>query len=199
MSLKINHLVYFIPLLLYVIIFSGGFKSFANFNFSSTPFSTIAIYTFKYFTLSFFEEFLFRGLILGLFLSALPKTKEGVFLSVLLSSLFFGVVHIVNLWSIENQTLKGVLNQIYAATCLGVMYGAIYVRTKNLILLGVFHFLTNFFASIGELNFIQQPEIQVLSTDETLLEIVINEILRLVIFGIPLFIGSFLILKTDSQ
>ena len=41
----------------------------------------------------------------------------------MLSGLIFGLMHIINLWSFDNQTIKGVLNQVYATACFGIMYG----------------------------------------------------------------------------
>jgi CAAX protease family protein len=195
-SFNLKNLKYYLPLIFYIIIFSGGFKDFLNFNFSSLDFSTLFSYTLKYFSSSFLEEFLFRGFILGLFLLNFPITKNGIFKSIALSSLFFGLMHIINLWTIENQTVKAMLNQVYATTCFGFMYGATYIKTRSLLTLGILHFISNFFSMIVELSFVNNPSIE---ENKTLINIIISEIFRIIIFGVPLIIGLFLIYNTNEK
>jgi len=54
-------------------------------------------------------------------------------------------MHIINLWTIEGQSIKGVLNQVYATTFFGVMYGATYLKTRSILTLGILDFISNFF------------------------------------------------------
>jgi membrane protease YdiL (CAAX protease family) len=153
----------------------------------------------KYFSSSFLEEFVFRGFILGIFILNFPKTRVGVFKSVALSGLIFGLMHIINLWTFEGQTIKGVLNQVYATTCFGVMYGATYLKTRSILTLGILHFISNFFSMINELEFIEIINNSVTVADKSLINIIISEIFRIIIFGIPLVIGLFLIYNTDEN
>ena len=198
-SLNSNKLKYYLPLILYIVVFSGGFKDFFNFNFSSISFSLLFTYILKYFSSSFLEEFVFRGFILGIFILNFPKTRIGIFKSVALSGLIFGLMHIINLWTFEGQTIKGVLNQVYATTCFGIMYGATYLKTRSILILGIFHFVSNFFSMINELEFIELVNNSVAMTDKSLINIIISEIFRIIIFGIPLIIGLILIYNTDEN
>jgi membrane protease YdiL (CAAX protease family) len=198
-SLNSNKLKYYLPLILYIVVFSGGFKDFFNFNFSSISFSLLFTYILKYFSSSFLEEFIFRGFILGIFVLNFPKTRIGIFKSVALSGLIFGLMHIINLWTFEGQTIKGVLNQVYATTCFGIMYGATYLKTRSILILGIFHFVSNFFSMINELEFIELVNNSVAMTDKSLINIIISEIFRIIIFGIPLIIGLILIYNTDEN
>jgi membrane protease YdiL (CAAX protease family) len=198
-SLNSNKLKYYLPLILYIVVFSGGFKDFFNFNFSSISFSLLFTYILKYFSSSFLEEFVFRGFILGIFILNFPKTRIGIFKSVALSGLIFGLMHIINLWTFEGQTIKGVLNQVYATTCFGIMYGATYLKTRSILILGIFHFVSNFFSMINELEFIELVNNSVTMTDKSLINIIISEIFRIIIFGIPLIIGLILIYNTDEN
>lgn len=198
-SFSFHKLKYYLPLILYIIVFSGGFKDFFNFNFSSISFNLLFTYILKYFSSSFLEEFVFRGFILGIFILNFPKTRVGVFKSVALSGLIFGLMHIINLWTFEGQTIKGVLNQVYATTCFGVMYGATYLKTRSILTLGILHFISNFFSMINELEFIEIINNSVTVADKSLINIIISEIFRIIIFGIPLVIGLFLIYNTDEN
>jgi len=180
-------------------VFSGGFKDFFNFDFSTITFQTFLAYTLKYFSSSFLEEFVFRGFILGGFLLYFPLTRRGILTSVVLSGLIFGLMHIVNLWTFEERTVKGVLNQVYAATCFGIMYGATYLKTRSILTLGLLHFLSNFFSSITELNFSETISQSAVVLDPSLVTTILSEIFKLIIFGIPLIIGLLLITFTDQD
>lgn len=198
-SFDFNNLKYYLPIVFYIIIFSGGFKDFFNFDFFSINFNTLSTYTFKYFSSSFLEEFVFRGFILGIFILNYPKTKKGILNSVAFSGLIFGLMHIINLWTFEGQTINGVLNQVYATTCIGFMYGATYLKTRSIITLGFLHFLSNFFSMINELNFIEVINNLVTVADKSLINIIISEIFRILIFGFPLVIGLYLVYNTDEN
>lgn len=198
-SFNFNNLKYYLPSVFYIIIFSGGFNDFFNFDFFSITFNTLSTYTFKYLSSSFLEEFVFRGFILGIFILNFPMTKKGLLKSVAFSGLIFGLMHILNFWTLEEQTIKGVLNQVYAATCLGIMYGATYLKTRSILTLGLLHFIINFFSAINELNFIEVINNSVTVADKSLINIIISEIFRIIIFGFPLVIGLFLVYDTDEN
>lgn len=198
-SLNFKKLKYYLPLILYIIVFSGGFKDFFNFKFSSISFDLLFTYILKYLSSSFLEEFVFRGFILGIFILNFHKTRIGIFKSVALSGLIFGLMHIINLWTFEGQTIKGIINQVYATTCFGIMYGATYLKTRSILTLGLLHFISNFFSMINELNFIELINNSVTVADKSLINIIISEIFRIIIFGIPLVIGLFLIYNTNEN
>lgn len=199
-SINLENFKYYIPLLFYVFIFSGGFRDFRDFDFNSISINTFSLYTLKYFSSSFLEEFLFRGFILGLFLVKYLKSKRGILKSVVFSGLIFGFMHIVNFWTIEGETFKGVLNQAYATSCFGIMYGATYLKTRSIATLGLLHFISNFFSSIKELEITSGiNNLNTITSDKTLIFVIISEVFRLFIFGIPLIIGLFLIYNTNRE
>ena len=198
-SLKINKIYFYIPLLIYVFVFSGGFKIFREFNFSDTTINTFITYLLRVLSSAFLEEYLFRGLILGIFLFYYPKTKKGLLKSVIFSSLIFGIMHLVNLWTIKEETSENVLNQIYAASCIGIMYGATYLRTKSIVILGILHFLTNFFTLIKEISSVSNEPYEKVIQQDDLASLIISQLLTLIIYGIPLFIGLYLILKMSQK
>lgn len=189
---------YYLPLILYIIIFSGGFSDFRDFEFSEIPYLRISLYSLKTFSSAFLEEILFRGAILGLLLYKLNKDKYGVFKSVFISALLFGSIHIINLWTISATTFQSVFNQVYAASCLGVLYGAVYLKTRSILVLSILHFLSNFFAMIGVLEISTVIE-TVSITEKSFFENISTEIVRLIIFGIPLLVGLIIIAYIDKK
>jgi hypothetical protein len=78
------------------------------------------------------------------------------------------------------------------------MYGAVYVKTRSIIILSILHFFSNFFALIGTLEMATIIETTNNIGNSFLIEFV-EEIIRLVIFGIPLFIGLFVIKFTNKE
>ena len=82
------------------------------------------------------EELLFRGLILRGLLSRFSPT-----MAILLTGLLFGAVH-VNPW------------QFISATCLGLIFGWLYVRTGKLLLAILAHALSNgIFVAVSAMSF----------------------------------------------
>jgi uncharacterized protein len=192
-------MIYFLPLLLYVFVFSGGFSDFRSFDFSALNSAKLLVYGAETFTSAFLEEVLFRGLILGLLLHKYTFSKHGIFKSVLLSGLIFGFLHIINVWTMADQmTMQSVFNQMYAAACLGVLYSAVYLKTRNILMLAILHFLTNFFAGIGELGPISDI-VATSSGNKTSIEIFLSAIATLVIFGLPLLMGLFILDKIEIE
>lgn len=85
------------------------------------------------------EEFFFRGLLINMLLK--KDFKHKLFVATLLSSLMFGLSHIVNL---HFQSLSGTLFQMVNSFALGMMLAAIYLRTGSLLYSTIFHFILDF-------------------------------------------------------
>lgn len=86
---------------------------------------------------SLFEEIIFRGL---MFRSILNKTKK-VILSIILSSIVFGLMHFINI----NES--GIFNtslQVLYSTCTGALFCFIYWYSNNLFLAIIAHFIFNY-------------------------------------------------------
>jgi len=88
-----------------------------------------------------FEEVLFRGLVLKLLLGAFGDSKNGIIKAVIISSLLFGIVHIGN--AIAGAGLLPTIFNIMGAALVGVFYAALYIRTKNLLVVIILHAITN--------------------------------------------------------
>lgn len=190
-------LPYYIPLLVYLVIFSGGFSNVHLLHHDSVGPVKLILYGLNMFCAAFLEEFLFRGLILGLLLQHYHGSKNPVFRSVLVSGLIFGSTHLLNLWSTDSPSVHSVLNQLYATACLGFMYGAVYLKTRSLLVLTVVHFLSNFFAGLEALSTV--PVAEQVQLEKSFLPMLVTEVFRIVIFGIPFLIGFWIIKKTDPD
>ena len=95
------------------------------------------------------EEFLCRGWIQNEFMERFSNSKKEVIISIILSSLVFGFMHIINL------SVQGVLEtiiQIFNATALGVLLGSIYYKTKNIWSIIFLHSFYDFALFIGDIN-----------------------------------------------
>ena len=92
---------------------------------------------------SAFEEVVFRGIILTVFLSKFSKWK-----SIIFSSLGFGIIHTLNLVSGANQVW--VMGQVVWAFIIGLFYGYAFVKTRSLLPVMIVHYLSNVF--IGSLT-----------------------------------------------
>ena len=75
------------------------------------------------------EELVFRGLIARMLYARFGRNPVGVWLSVLLSSLLFGLVHLSN--ALSGVDLTSVLIQVVGASALGICLAAIYLRTGS--------------------------------------------------------------------
>jgi membrane protease YdiL (CAAX protease family) len=86
---------YYLPLILYLIIFSSGLSSFLDFKFSESTYFKTTLFSLKTFSSAFLEEILFRGIILGLLLYKFNK-KNMAFIKVYLFQVFYLEVSILS-------------------------------------------------------------------------------------------------------
>ncbi len=92
---------------------------------------------------SIFEEAMFRGILLTVFLGKYSERKAIIF-----SALGFGLGHLLNLTG--GRELVWVLGQVVWSFILGLFYGYVFVRTRSLLPPMIFHYLGNVF--IGSLT-----------------------------------------------
>ncbi|PTM11908.1 MAG: hypothetical protein DA407_00615 [Bacteroidetes bacterium] len=95
----------------------------------------------------FAEEYLFRGLLQSLFLKKYGSRKNGIFMSILFSSVFFGAFHLINLTNNDNS--GQVLIQVVFAMFIGFFFGVLVLKTNKLIPVAITHGLINFFFSLA--------------------------------------------------
>lgn len=115
----------------------------------SNPF-LIFVYTLRHLSTGFFEEILARGLLLFIFLNKFGKNKKGIYFSVIISNLIFGLAHFINLYQ-DHNILVFVLSQIIYAMFFGTFFAGLFLRNKTLWPVILIHSLFNFGGSIREI------------------------------------------------
>lgn len=93
-------------------------------------------------TVGFAEEFLFRGIIADCIFERFGSSKTGVFVSVILSGCIFGGMHLLNVF--YGQSLEKSFIQMIAASMLGILLTAIYIRHKSVYGVAFLHAILNF-------------------------------------------------------
>ena len=91
-----------------------------------TPLETV-LYILSMFCVGFLEEMIFRGLLFQ------AMAKNGVKSAIIVSSVTFGIGHIVNLFNGSGAELLPNLLQVMYAVAIGFAFVMIYCRTKSLI------------------------------------------------------------------
>ncbi len=106
---------------------------------------------------SIFEEMVFRGIILTVFLSTYSERK-----SILFSSAAFGLMHALNL--VNGADLVWTMGMVVWAFIMGLFYGYAFVRTGSLLPAMIVHYLSNVFIStlVGYLQARASIEVQAL-------------------------------------
>ena len=126
-----------------MLIFNAtGLKSFNVYNFISLLFLTLFV--------GVYEELLCRGWLQNAFVRTHNTSRGKVILSIILSSLVFGAMHITN--ALSGQSLFETLMQVLQATAMGFFLGAVYYRTRNIYGVMFMHFYWDLAVMIGEMN-----------------------------------------------
>lgn len=98
-----------------------------------------------------FEELAFRGVIFLMFAERRHTTRGGLFLSLILTSAVFGVVHLLNLFM--GAGIGGVILQIGYSFLIGAMCSVVLLRTRNIwlcvLLHAVYDFCGNLLPTLG--------------------------------------------------
>lgn len=96
------------------------------------------------------EELAFRGIVLPLMLKLRKKKKSILHVSVFFTALIFGLIHYLNLFR-EPDNFSGITSQVIFATAIGVFLGGLLMRTRNILLPVLIHFLVNVGFGKGDL------------------------------------------------
>ncbi len=127
-----------------LLISINNFPISAYFNGRTEITSTTSIQTFllQCISIGFFEELVFRGLILSLLLNYLKEKKHYILKAMMISSLVFGFMHLFNLFF--EAGLTATLLQVVYTTLTGLLWAAIFIITKNILYPIILHVIYNF-------------------------------------------------------
>lgn len=106
------------------------------------PFLLILMFVASVFLIGFNEEFVFRGIVLNLFLDKFGNSKKGILTSTILSGVLFGAVHLSNIFS--GVSVGSACIQALEAALLGILFAQIYLRSGNIWITVIVHALTDF-------------------------------------------------------
>lgn len=110
------------------------------------PMYRIFLFLIECLSVGFFEEILFRGIILLVLIQKLEHRKNGTMYAILISSIFFGMLHLLNLF--QGASISDVMLQVGYSFLVGVMWAVMYLRTHHLWLTMLMHALYNFFGQV---------------------------------------------------
>lgn len=98
------------------------------------------------------EEFVFRGILIGLFLKITKNNSLG---TVIGSSVLFGLIHMTNL---RRLPIGYVSSQVIFAIAVGVLFGTIYLKTSNLSIVILLHALRDMFPMFSDKTMLQASQ-----------------------------------------
>lgn len=132
------YLVLSLPLLILVILLIGLMGD----GITVSPLRVIMIILSLNALVGLSEEILFRGIIFGAL-----RQKHSLIWSIVVSSLVFGLLHLVNLGS--GQSLSATVYQVVNAACLGALFCAILLQTNSLWFPIALHTIWNSYVMVG--------------------------------------------------
>lgn len=139
-KISCSRMLYYIPLafLLTVNLWYG-----ITLNFS--PFETV-LYIFTMLFVGFFEELVFRGLLFN------AMRKNNMISAVIVSSVTFGIGHIINLFNGSGMDITENIVQIVSAVAVGFMFVIIYIKSESLLICIITHGLFNALSAFSPEN-----------------------------------------------
>ncbi len=109
------------------------------------PIGGLLLYALSCFSVGFFEEMAFRGCAFMFLLKSRRKSRLGIFIAIFLSSVVFGLIHLVNIFT---SSPVAVLLQIGYSALIGALCSVVLLVTKNIWLCVLLHSVYNFCGGI---------------------------------------------------
>lgn len=139
-KVKAKTLLYYLPVLL-MLSANLWYGVTLNFGVGET-----VLYILAMFCVGFLEEVIFRGLLFG------AMKKENLMVAVIVSSITFGMGHIINLINGSGAELVPNLLQVVYATAAGLMFVMLYYRSQSLVVCIGAHGLFNAISAFANDN-----------------------------------------------
>ncbi|MDR0299868.1 MAG: CPBP family intramembrane metalloprotease [Streptococcaceae bacterium] len=112
------------------------------------PLGLVFLYLTTALCVGFFEEYVFRGLILG----GLIARGKSIAFAIVVSSVLFGLLHGINV--LHNNPMQVLLQMLYVIP-MGILFALIYLKSNNLLYVMITHAMVDFSAftlSNGSVN-----------------------------------------------
>ena len=110
-----------------------------------------------------YEELLCRGWLQNAFVRSHNTSRGKVIVSIILSSLVFGAMHITN--ALAGQSLFETLMQVLQATAMGFYLGSVYYRTRNIYGVMFMHFYWDLAVMFRDMNMLRDCTNGVVTND----------------------------------
>ena len=143
-------MLYYIPLLLLLTV-----NLWYGVAMNMSPLETV-LYVLSMFCVGFLEELVFRGLLFQ------AMAKDGVKSAIIVSSITFGIGHIVNLINGSGAELLPNLLQVMYAVAIGFAFVMIYCKTKSLLICIITHSIFNGLSAFAN-EAVMTPQRQIIS------------------------------------
>lgn len=144
-TLRKSRYVLILAFILGMFIFIPGVL---NFGFSTDLLIKELSYFIFCITIGLFEESLFRGVVFQGILRKTGKTRKGIWVAIIISSIIFGAVHVYTYIVGGSYDLIGIIESIgktLQTAAIGALLAAVYMKTKNLWATALVHTLNDFF------------------------------------------------------
>ena len=135
------------------------------------------------------EEFFFRGFVQEEIVNAYGSTRKQVIISIVISGIIFGVVHLSN--ALGNQGIITTVMQVFQASSLGILIGSIYYVTKNIWSVVFLHSFYDFAILLGEVNTYKDC----VSGDDISTAMLIFTLVGTLVYSIIYLVGAYLNLQ----
>lgn len=136
-------LFYILGSILFILIYSG----IASFKFNVFSLLNLVV---GCFLIGVAEEFLCRGWLLNEFLERYGDSKKGVWYSIIISGIIFGIMHLGNIYTM-GQDIPTTISQVLSAAGTGIFLGLIYYKTKNIWSVIFLHGFWDFSLSLSDI------------------------------------------------
>ncbi|WP_299683531.1 CPBP family intramembrane glutamic endopeptidase [uncultured Dokdonia sp.] len=99
-------------------------------------------------SIGYSEELSLRGFMQSYLIKAYGHSKKGIVFSVFGAGFIFGLLHLLKF----DKGIYGEVSQVFFALFIGVLFGALLLRTKRLYPLIIIHALIDFFAKLDSMG-----------------------------------------------
>lgn len=150
----------------------------------------ILAFVMVYLSTGLFEEVLFRGLVFPLMIKKWGRKRSGCYMAMILSSMLFGILHLVH-YFLGDSSLIATIAQIIYATFIGVFFAACVIRNYSIYPAIMLH---GIFDITGSLK-----EIAVGGGINRYISMSLEEAIICVIITLPLFVYGIFIVRKEFE
>lgn len=151
--------------------------------------------------IGFFEEGIYRGIMVNGLVKVFPKTRAGLWQAVVISGLIFGFIHVwTYIFAIGTNPVSVIVQmagKTFVTGIFGLLLAVIYLKTKNIWVCMIVHALNDFLAFLALIGLgMDDIKIQYVDTALTMNpEIFFSQVFPQLLTSIPNLIIALIILK----